>query len=178
MDMAHRSTRARLAVAIAGVASCLILSVGLAKADEIESPQFRKGLWSFQRTLERIREAPNVNQLLAQEEMTRCVDPSLAMKAIFASPSIGNCNSSRPQLIDNRYVFAKRCDFMGPVRTEITVESDVAYTELNLLTVGSFPRKDMVVARRVGDCDTAAGYQPSTVSDGFRLSSTSSRKVR
>lgn len=178
MDTAYRSTRARLAVAIAGVVTGFICGIGSVKADEIESPQFRKGLWNFQRTLEHIRQAPHLNQLLAQEEMTRCVDPSLAMKAVFASPSIGNCSSSRPQLIDNRYIFANRCDFMGPVRTEITVESDVAYTELNVLTVGNFPRKDMVVARRFGDCDTAAGYRPSTTSDGFRLSSASARKVR
>jgi hypothetical protein len=178
MDTAYRSRRARLAVALASVAFSFISTVGSAKADEIESPQFRKGLWNFQRTLERIREAPNLNQLLVQEEMTRCVDPSLAMRGIFASPSIGSCTSSRPELIDNRYVFAKRCDFIGPVRTEIIVESDAAYTELNELTVGNFPRKDTVVARRVGDCDTAAGYQPSTTSDGFKLSSSSSRKVR
>jgi hypothetical protein len=147
------------------------------KANEIESPQFRKGLWSFQRTLERIREAPNLNQLLAQETMTRCVDPSLAMKAIFSSPSIGSCSSSRPEMIENRYVFSMRCDYMGPVRTEITVESDEAYTELNVLSVGAFPRKDTVVAQRIGDCDTAAGYRPSSTSDGFQLSSSSSRPV-
>jgi hypothetical protein len=178
MDTACRSKRARLAVAITCVAISLISTIGSAKTDDIESPQFRKGLWNFQRTLERIREAPNFNQLLVHEEMMRCVDPSLAMKGIFASPSIGSCTSSRPELIDNRYVFAKRCDFLGPVRTEIIVESDVAYTELNVLTVGNFPRKDTVVARRVGDCDAAAGYQPSTTSDGFQLSSSSSRKVR
>jgi hypothetical protein len=178
MDTAHRSGRARLAVAMAGVATFLISTSAPVKADEIEAPQFRKGLWSFERTLERIREAPHPNQLLVQEKVTRCVDPTLAMKAIFASPSIGNCNSSRPELINNRYIFAKRCDFMGPVRTEITVESLEAYTELNVLTVGSFPRKDIVVARRIGDCDTAAGYATSTTSDGFQLSSSSSRPVR
>jgi hypothetical protein len=147
------------------------------EANEIESPQFRKGLWNFQRTIERIR-SPHPNQVLVREEMTRCVDPSLAMKAIFASPSIGNCTSARPELIDNRYVFPIRCDYLGPVRTEIAVESDVSYIEVNLLTVGSFPRKDVVVAQRVGDCDTAAGYRPSHTSDGFQLTSASSKKAR
>jgi hypothetical protein len=177
MDTDHRAGRARSAVAMSGVAAFLISTTIAAKADEIESPQFRKGLWTFQRTLERIREAPNLNQLLVQETMTRCVDPSLAMKGIFSSPSIGSCNSSRPEVIENRYVFPMRCDYMGPVRTEIIVESDEAYTELNVLAVGSFPRKDTVVAQRIGDCDTAAGYQPSNTSDGFQLSSSSSRPV-
>lgn len=176
MDTIHRSTRVRCAVV--SVASFFVFASESAKAEAIETPQFRKGLWSFERTLERIREAPHPNQLLVQEKMTRCVDPSLAMKHIFASPSIGSCSSSRPELINNRYVFSKRCDFMGPVRTEITVESDESYIELNVLTVGNFPRQDMVIAKRIGDCDTAAGYAPSTTSDGFQLSSSSSRSVR
>ena len=191
MDTINRSRRAHLAVATTGIATVLFLAAaeakaevtedappelstaGTLKADAIETPQFRKGLWSFERTLERIREAPHLNQMLSQERMTRCVDPSLAMKHIFASPSIGNCTSSRPELINNRYVFSKRCDFMGPVRTEIVVESAESYTELNVLTVGSFPRKDMVVARRIGDCDPTVGYAPSTTSDGFQLTSSS-----
>jgi hypothetical protein len=171
MDTTHRSLRARLAVAMAGIATFQIFTTAPARADVIEIPQFRKGLWRFERTLERIREAPHLNQLLVQEKMTRCVDPSLAMKGIFASPGIGKCTSSRPELIDNRYVFSKRCDFMGPVRTEITVENDESYTELNVLTVGSFPRRELVVARRIGDCDPAVGYAPSTTSDGFQLTS-------
>jgi hypothetical protein len=185
MGTINRSRRAHLAVATTGIATVLLFAAAEAKAEVIEetelftagtaiqSPQFRKGLWSFQRTLERIREAPHLNQMLSQERMTRCVDPSLAMKHIFASPSIGNCTSSRPELINNRYVFSKRCDFMGPVRTEIIVENDESYTELNVLTVGSFPRKDMVVARRIGDCDPTLGYAPSTTSDGFQLMSSS-----
>ncbi len=158
------------------------LAIGLGStsvsAAEIEAPQFRKGLWNFHRTIERIRDASYGNQVLVQEEMTRCVDPNVAMKAIFASPSIGNCHSTRPERIGNRFVFARRCDFMGPVRTEITVESDVAYTELNVLSVGETPRQDLVVARRIGDCDPTAGYQPSTTSDGFQLSGSSTRKAR
>jgi hypothetical protein len=48
---------------------------------------------------------------------------------------------------------------MGPVRTEIIVDSDAAYTEVNVLTVGALPRRDMVIARRLGDCDRAAARQ-------------------
>ena len=188
MDTISRSRRAHLAVATTGIATVLFLAAaeakaevteappelftaGTLKADAIATPQFRKGIWRFERTLERIREAPHLNQLLVQEKMTRCVDPSLAMKGIFASPGIGKCTSSRPELIDNRYVFSNRCDFMGPVRTEITVENDESYTELNVLTVGSFPRREKVVARRIGDCDPTLGYAPSTTSDGFQLTS-------
>jgi hypothetical protein len=41
---------------------------------------------------------------------------------------------------------------MGPVRTTINVESDVAYTEINELRVGEFPRTDTVIARRIAEC--------------------------
>jgi hypothetical protein len=149
----------------------------VACADDIPGPRFRAGLWSFHRTIERIREAPNPNQLLVKEDMTRCVDPTLAMKAIFASPRIGNCHSARPEMLGKRYIFSTRCDFMGPVRTEIVVESDESYTELNVLAVGYFPRRDLVVARRIGDCDVSAGYRPATRSDGFNLSSAAIRRV-
>ena len=83
--------------------------------------------------------------------MTRCVDPTMAMKATFASATIGNCHSSKPEKVNNRYIFSNRCDYMGPVSTVITVQSDEAYTEVNEIT-GGLARKDLVVARRVGDC--------------------------
>ncbi len=72
--------------------------------------------------------------------MTRCVDPTHAMKATFSSASIGSCHSSRPEKVSNKYIFANRCDYMGPVSTVITVQSDEAYTEVNQVTVGKLPK--------------------------------------
>ena len=175
--IADRAKRMRTAVAMSSVAAVLTSWTPLASADEIDSPQFRPGLWSFQRTVEHIRQAPHTNVVFLQEEMTRCVNPSVAMKAIFSSPHIGSCTSARPVLAGNQYVFAKRCDFMGPVRTEITVDSDDAYTEVNELTVGPFPRKDIVVARRIGECDSTAAFQLwGSSKKGFELSAASSKK--
>ncbi len=88
--------------------------------------------------------------------MTRCVDPTVAMKATFSSPSVGNCVSTRPEKSDNQYIFSNRCDYMGPVSTVITVQSDEAYTEVNELSVGKLPRVESVVANRVGDCQEDA----------------------
>ena len=84
--------------------------------------------------------------------MTRCVDPTQAMKATFSSASIGSCHSSRPEKVSNKYIFSNRCDYMGPVSTVITVQSDEAYTEVNQLTVDKLPRTDLVIAKRIGDC--------------------------
>ena len=154
--MIPHACRARsLLLAGLSVAGLLAATPPRVTAGELEQPTFRKGLWSFQRTIERIHGPSERNSLLHKQQMMRCVDPNMAMKAIFASPPIGKCNSSKPVRIQNRYVFAVRCDYLGPVRTEIIVDSDTSYTEVNVLSVGARPRKDIVIARRLGDCEHA-----------------------
>jgi hypothetical protein len=149
-DFVTRVSRIRGSLAAGALVASL--SVSVVQADPFDGPSFRYGMWRFERTLERIVHFPNVRFLMQKEEITRCVDPTNAMKYTFASPDIGHCRSAKPERAGNHYVFPTRCDYMGPVRTEITVESDVAYIEVNELTVGSFPRTDTVVARRIGDC--------------------------
>jgi len=121
------------------------------KAGEFEGPNFRKGLWHFVRTLDLVAHKTTRHRLL-ERELTACVDPTQAMKATFASPSIGNCVSAKPEKVDNKYIFSNRCDYMGPVSTTITVNSDESYTELNELHAGNLPREELVVAQRMGDC--------------------------
>ncbi|MBR0875294.1 hypothetical protein JQ633_33380 [Bradyrhizobium tropiciagri] len=122
-------------------------------------PSFRKGLWRFVRTLDVVRNAnKNVKYRVVNAEMTRCVDPTHAMKATFSSVPVGTCVSDKPEKNGNQYTFGRRCDYMGAVSTVITVRSDEAYTELNEVSTGENPRTDMVVATRIGDCeDNAAG---------------------
>jgi hypothetical protein len=134
-----------------------------AQAEEgFGGPTFRKGMWRFVRTLEIVTHS-NVRQKLLEREMTRCVDPTQAMKATFSSAPVGNCHSAKPEKVNNKYIFSNRCDYMGPVSTVITVQSDEAYTEVNELRVGQLPRTDLVIARRIGDCheDSAALGQSS-----------------
>jgi len=126
-------------------------SLSQASAAEFNGPSFRKGMWHFVRTLELVVSSRNRHQLF-EREMTRCVDPTEAMKVTFSSASVGDCRSAKPERANNEYTFSNRCDYMGPVRTVITVQSDEAYTEVNELTVGNLPRTDSVVARRIGDC--------------------------
>ena len=45
---------------------------------------------------------------------------------------------------------------MGPVSTTITVNSADSYTEMNELTAGDLPRIELVVAKRLGDCEDGA----------------------
>lgn len=148
-------------VALALVAAGLAPSPS--QAEGFEGPSFRKGLWHFVRTLELIAHQKHRHRIL-EREMTRCVDPTVAMKATFSSPSVGSCVSAKPEKSDNQYIFSNRCDYMGPVSTVITVQSDEAYTEVNELSVGKLPRVESVVANRVGDCQEDARASDGAVS--------------
>ena len=133
----------KTAVGLALVAS----SAAIAHASDW--PRFRKGVWQFERTMA----AGEGGNVLFKREMTRCVDPSESMKETWRAISVGNCRASPPERHLNKYVFARRCDYMGPVRTTIVVESETAYTEINELKDGPVPRTDTVIARRVAACD-------------------------
>jgi hypothetical protein len=142
-------------VTVLGAVTLLWVTTSLpAAAEAIDVPVFRKGLWRFDRTLE----YPDHRLVVRREEATRCVDPSYAMQGVFASPGIGDCRSSTPERADNRYTFANRCDYTGPVRTDITVHSEDAYTELNWAKTGNFPRIDRVLAQRIGECDATSTH--------------------
>jgi hypothetical protein len=142
-----------------------------AMAEEGQWPRLKQGMWQFVRTIENgARRSLLPWKAMVKQDVTRCVDPNVSMKGVFNSGDIGNCHSAKPQFVDNKVVFPLRCDFMGPVRTEIEVGSDAAYVEVNELTMEEYSRKETVVARRVGDCDppeltssASRGYQASSV---------------
>jgi hypothetical protein len=121
--------------------------------DGFIGPRFRKGLWRFIRTMDIVRSAnKNIKYRVVDNEMTRCVDPTNAMKATFASAPVGSCISDKPEKVGNKYVFGRRCDYMGAVSTVITVHSDESYTEVNEVQTGESPKTDLVTAKRIGDC--------------------------
>ena len=71
-----------LCVVLALILSAPLLSSQAQAGEAFGGPTFRKGLWRFVRTLEIIK-PQNVRQKLLEQEMTRCVDPTQAMKATF-----------------------------------------------------------------------------------------------
>jgi hypothetical protein len=145
--------RARSCWAVVATLTALsILGPASSNAEEFDGPSFRQGLWHFERTLEVPTQASNARYVLRKEDTTRCVDPTLAMRGTFASPNVGNCKSSKAERQSNRYTFANRCDYLGPVRTDIVVMNSDAYIEVNELNVGVVRKVDTVVAHRVGDC--------------------------
>ena len=142
-------------------AACVGLFAGLsavsfsAQAQTFDGPSFPKGMWKFERSLEvssRNAAMPNTKHVRVEPPVTRCVDPTEAMKETFRPVNIGSCHSTPPEKIKNGYHFARRCDYLGPVKTTISIESETAYRETNEITVGRSPKKETVVARRIGDC--------------------------
>ena len=125
-----------------------------AEVTQTEPPSFRKGLWRFIRTLDVVRNSnKNVKYRVVDHEMTRCVDPTHAMKATFSSAPVGSCVSDKPEKVGNKYTFGRRCDYMGAVSTVITVHSDESYTEVNEVSTGDAPKTDFVTAKRIGECN-------------------------
>jgi hypothetical protein len=155
---------------LGGALLALLLALGTftsnpARSETFEAPGFRHGLWRFDRTLE----YPDHRVVARREEVTRCVDPTKGMKGTFASPNVGNCRSAQPEQAGNRYTFRNRCDYLGPVSTEITVHSKDSYTEINTFRDSNdFPKVDKVVAERIGDCNAA---EPRDISSPRDVSS-------
>jgi len=86
-----------------------------------DGPTFRSGLWKFERTLETNGEQTNRLQtsgLPIAQEITRCVDPTSAIKAQFTQQL--SCKSKNFRKTDGGYVFPenlrKRCTNRDPDR--------------------------------------------------------------
>jgi hypothetical protein len=121
-----------------------------------DGPTFNKGLWLFQRSTEYVTRhwlLPNARRITAAPAVVRCVDPTEAMIETFRPVSIGACHPRLPTKQKNTFVFAKRCDYLGPVKTILDVLSRTEYRETNEMLVGAAHRRDVVVARRIGDCE-------------------------
>jgi hypothetical protein len=145
----------RMLLAIA--AACALLATSSASF-AYDGPTFRSGLWKFERTLETDGEPNNRLQtsgLPIARQMTRCVNPTLELKAEITPLKVGGCNTRDLRKTDDGYAFEKICGGAAPIKTAIHVTGDSAYTEIHEGSIGKMSTKETVVARRVGDCDSA-----------------------
>jgi hypothetical protein len=153
------------------------MSVSATYATE-EWPRLRPGRWHFVRTFESfvgpILGVKVPSSFESKQEATRCVDPNLSMQMTFHSGDVGHCHSQQPIVTGNRFVFPVRCDYSGPVRTEVQISSADTYTEMHDLAIGRRIRRETVTARRIDDCETtgsisgAAGGAGTDMAPGHR----------
>ncbi len=136
-------------------AACVLFGAG-SESFAGDGPTFRSGLWKFERTLETNGEANDRLQtsgLPIARQMTRCVNPTLELKEELTPTKVGACNTRDLRKTDDGYVFEKICGRAAPIKSEINVKSDSAYTEIHQGNIGKLSTKETVVAQRVGDCD-------------------------
>lgn len=137
----------------AAAATALFAAVPACRA--YDGPTFRSGLWKFERTLETDGKPTDrlpTSGLPIDREMTRCVDPTSALKAEFTPSHFGACETKEVRKTDSGYVLQKTCGSGGPIETQIDVKNDSAYTEINQGSIGKISTKETVAAQRVGDC--------------------------
>ena len=152
--MTHLNSVHRPEALAAAAAIALLTAMPACLAND--RPTFRSGLWKFERTLEADGKPTNrlpTSGLSIDREMTRCVDPTSALKAEFTPSHFGACKTRNVRKTGDGYVVQRTCDGAGPIETQIDVKNDSAYTEINQGSIGKIPTKETVVAQRVGDCE-------------------------
>ena len=153
-DSMSKSLNRRTALAIAA-AIALVAAAPACFAED--GPTFRSGLWKFERSLEtdgKTTDRLETNDLPIKREMTRCVNPTPAVKAEFTS--FEACRPKDLRKTDDGYILQRICGGDSPIKTEIDVKSDSAYTEINEGNIGKTSTRETVVAQRIGDCPHGA----------------------
>ena len=116
-----------------------------------ELPPFRKGVWEFHRTVDSQDSGAKPGTMTNK----KCTDPSADMKRMNEMLSKQGCKFSAPSAKANVYTFSSECQMQGvsmQTQSIITVESDSAYTVQVTGSGGGRSTKELLVARRVGDC--------------------------
>src|SRR4051794_34241073 len=103
---------------VLAIAAACALVAALSEGFAYDGPTLRRGLWKFERTLETDGKPTNRLQtsgLSIAREMTRCVNPTLALEAEF-TPLIKSdaCNTKDFRRTDDGYVFQRICGGTTP----------------------------------------------------------------
>jgi hypothetical protein len=116
-----------------------------------ELPPFRKGMWEFNRTVD--GQGPGGKPATMTNK--KCTDPSADMKRMNDMLSKQGCKFSARSAKANVYSFSSECQMQGismQSQSIVTVESDSAYTVQVTGSGGGRSTKELLVAKRVGDC--------------------------
>lgn len=129
-----------------GLLTLLALSVLSIPVGAEDLPVFRQGMWDFQRTV-------GTQNMHTQ----KCTSPNDDMKRQNAMLEKAGCHFAPLKKAGKTYTFTAECavknsSITSHTTTVITVESDSAYTVQVDGTTNGQPTKELLTARRIGDC--------------------------
>ena len=113
-----------------------------------DPPAFRQGMWEFNRTVD----AGGMPQTMNTKQ---CVDPTEDMKKQNEMLTKAGCKMPAGTRSGNSYGFTIDCVMQGVTmqsKSVITVESDSAYRIDVESQQGGKTTKEVLLARRIGDC--------------------------
>lgn len=114
-------------------------------------PVLKPGLWEYQRT----GAAKSAQGQTTPETVRQCTSPSDDIRKRWAKLASGDCTFSPIKHTDDRYAYTSVCrhnDLVFQMASVITVENDSAYRIRTELFSAGGSSKEIVVARRQGDC--------------------------
>ncbi len=133
---------------------CIVVTIALAAfgatAFAQEPPAFRQGMWEFKRTVEVDGSAKS-----ATLEDRKCTSPSEDMRHMRELLGRQGCTLTPTARRGNVVSFSMTCTMKGtPVRSDsvMTIESDSAYRVQVTSSAAGRSRRELLVARRVGNC--------------------------
>ncbi len=133
---------------IASLLACLALAPSSATAAD-DWPVLRQGLWRFDRTIEGMGPAPR------KVSRTECIDPTANFRRQQEQLGRAGCTFTPLTRRGDEYRYGTTCRMAGTSTTSesvLTVEGPEAYTLRVSSQVDGQPTKEVLVARRVGDC--------------------------
>ena len=125
------------------------LATGQAAADDW--PALRAGLWEFNRTIETVGAQGKPETM----QTRKCTNPSDDMKRQNDMLTKSGCKFSPVTRAGNTYSYSAVCKLQGASGTSksvLTVESDAAYEIRIESDFGGEPTRELLRAKRTGDC--------------------------
>jgi hypothetical protein len=150
MVSSMRAVRQRRPFPLVLLFAVVLAAAWLAEPFAQQWPALRQGMWEYTRTMQ-----PPGGGAATTMTSKRCTDPVADMQSQNAKLAKAGCTISAPVKSGIAYTFTATCKMMGVqsnTKSTLVVESDSAYTLTVEGTTDGQPVKELMKARRTGDC--------------------------
>lgn len=137
------------AVRIRCLLACVALLAHAAPLPAQDWPVLRQGRWQFDRTIEGMGPAPQ------KVSRTECIDPTANFRRQQEQLARAGCTVTPPTRRGDDYRYTARCTLAGTATVSesvMTVTGPDGYTVRVASTVDGKATREVLVARRLGDC--------------------------